>query len=167
MLNMSIKPHSIPTNLNQTKNPTCPRSREKRFNILPDGLISKNRNDVEMIPLNIMLYILREIRIHTSKKPIDLAMEKTTRPMIKPALTYMQDVVLNSIHMSPFDGCTRCSSCLVLFFFHDYPQNCNSIKIINYFLTISKPSNLQHYQRIERTDIQSEESQKPTNEHRR
>lgn len=53
--NQIINIYRFRRNFAEMNNSTYPRSREKRFNILPDGLISKNRNDVEMIPLNIML----------------------------------------------------------------------------------------------------------------
>lgn len=41
---------------------THPISRAKRFKIRPDAFVSKNRIVVEIIPLNIALWIFCEIR---------------------------------------------------------------------------------------------------------
>lgn len=41
---------------------TVPKSFENRFKIRPDGFVSKKRNDVDIIPLNMVLCSLRDAR---------------------------------------------------------------------------------------------------------
>lgn len=41
---------------------TVPKSFENKFKIRPDGFVSKKRNDVDIIPLNIALCNLRDAR---------------------------------------------------------------------------------------------------------
>lgn len=43
---------------------TVPKSLENKFKIRPDGFMSKNRNDVDTIPLNIALCNLWDARTH-------------------------------------------------------------------------------------------------------
>lgn len=45
---------------------------ENLFSILPDGLVSKNRIEVEITPLNIVLCNFCEARIQIAKKLTDL-----------------------------------------------------------------------------------------------
>lgn len=43
---------------------TMPKSLENKFNMRPDGFVSKKRNDVDIIPVNKTLCSLRDARIH-------------------------------------------------------------------------------------------------------
>lgn len=56
---------------------------ENRFIILPDGLVSKNRIDAKISPLNMPLCKFCEARTASSKNPIDLENARKKNWIIK------------------------------------------------------------------------------------